>query len=50
MINIKEKERIMKTNKLAAFAVALSLAISSVGAFAQDATVSGKVKKIDSTQ
>jgi Cu(I)/Ag(I) efflux system protein CusF len=47
MINIKEKERIMKTNKFAAFAVALSLSISSVGAFAQDATVSGEVKKID---
>jgi len=47
MINIKEKERTMKTNKLVAFAAALSLSISSVGAFAQDATVSGEVKKID---
>jgi Cu(I)/Ag(I) efflux system protein CusF len=47
MINIKEKERIMKTNKLAAFAVALSLSIPCVGAFAQDAAVSGEVKKID---
>src|SRR6267142_7243554 len=45
MINIKEQ--IMKTNRLAAFAVTLSLSIPCVGAFAQDATVSGEVKKID---
>ena len=37
----------MKTNKFAAFAVALSLSMSSTGAFAQDAMVKGEVKKID---
>ena len=47
MINMKEKEHTMKVNKLVAFAAALSLSISSVGAFAQDAAVSGEVRKID---
>src|SRR6266849_6515067 len=37
----------MKTNELAAFAVALSLSIPCVGAFAQAAMVKGEVKKID---
>ena len=37
----------MKTSKVAAVALVLSLALSSAGAFAQAAMANGEVKKID---